>query len=603
MLTSTIRIGAPGNAVVPVGILGQNLEILANTSQTLLSDRLRNAKFFGPAHADTGIAPEWHPRPTVTLAGMRCELTRGMGYSGGGSEAQFIATFRPNINAMGIQQNNVAIHAGEKLEVELWAKPWHRPVQVDVGLTAAPIRGQTYASATLNIDSGYWKAYRTVLEIPRTDADAVFYITIRGEGMLWLDQAHLRPVGEPLVSKVVFDALRSMQVPVVRFPGGSVTTIYEWRHGTGDPARRPTMPSPVQKTSISYDFGTDEFLDLCIDQQIIPHLTINIGTGTPTDAAEWLHYCTRRLAEAGRADAPLYVHIGNEQDMVHESAHMTGPMYIAALRDFVPPVRKVCPQARLIAVGAEKSPGLRPEHDTPWRSLILEQAADLVDVLSMQVYKGQMRDNPADQQLNAVESARKLADVPAKLIADIRASGRNLGAACTEWNYWLNCGPSVPLEPFTALHAFFTAAVLNHFTRMAPALELSNFYQIFGGLGYLNRHGQTLDGGSMARLFTLYRPAYPGVRVAIDVASAPLIGSDACVDAIAMHNEQGLWILIANRHPDQPSRLSWAGVDTASAECEMLAATDPFSHLLPRPWRPDEPMPPLSIARLRLAAV
>lgn len=599
-MRTSLRLSSTPRFVVGAAVLGQNLEITTDTTHALLSDRLRNSKFLGPAHHQTGIAPEWLPRPTVTLAGTRCSLVAGMCYSG--NESQLIQTFRPYMKGMGIQQNRVAVAAGEKLEVVLWAKPWHQPVTLRVGVSAASVRAEPYAQASIQVNAGYWKRYTAVLDIPRSDDEATLFITIDGEGMVYIDQAHLRPLGAPHVNPATIDVLRSMHIPVLRFPGGSLTTVFDWRNSIGPVERRPATNNPVNKGRLEYDFGTDDYLALCLEQGITPHITVNIGTGTPDDAAQWAAYCADFFRKRGVEPPFAYFHVGNEQDMVHESAHMTGPMYVEALRDFVPGIRRAYPNLRIIALGAEKSPGLRTEFDTPWRQIVLSEAGDLVDVLSLQVYKGQYKDNPDDQHLNAVLSAGKLTATIQKLVDDIHASGRNLKASCTEWNYWITHSPGRPQEPFAAIHAFFVAGVLNRFARMAEHVELSSFYQVFGGLGYVHRRGTGIEALCLADVFRLYRPAFPGALLDLELPSPLLVENEPTLDAIALRNDAGVWALIANRSPVEPAQIDVSSVHATRPAAHLLAADDPSAQLRPQPCRPDDPMPPLSLLRLHWPA-
>ena len=38
-------------------------------------------------------------------------------------------------------------------------------------------------------------------------------------------------------------------------------------------------------------FGTDEFIQLCRKMGWTPMLTVNLGTGTPEEARNWVEYC------------------------------------------------------------------------------------------------------------------------------------------------------------------------------------------------------------------------------------------------------------------------------------------------------------------------
>ncbi len=89
------------------------------------------------------------------------------------------------------------------------------------------------------------------------------------------------------------EALRELKVPVLRWPGGCFADDYHWRDGIGDPAKRPTLiNNNWGGTQEDNSFGTHEFFDLCELAGIEPYLSVNIGSGTVQEAAQWIEYVT-----------------------------------------------------------------------------------------------------------------------------------------------------------------------------------------------------------------------------------------------------------------------------------------------------------------------
>ena len=150
-----------------------------------------------------------------------------------------------------------------------------------VGLRPLASRAPEYDAATIRVTAGYWKPYTALLTPMGDDDAAVFYLTVEEQGVVWLDQVHLWPEGEPAVRRELTEAWRSLHLPVLRFPGGCISANYHWVHGTGPRHLRPTLPDPVFKWQTDYEFGTDEYLALCHEQGIQPQITVNLGSGTP----------------------------------------------------------------------------------------------------------------------------------------------------------------------------------------------------------------------------------------------------------------------------------------------------------------------------------
>jgi alpha-N-arabinofuranosidase len=102
-----------------------------------------------------------------------------------------------------------------------------------------------------------------------------------------------------------------VQIPptVLRYPGGTNADFYEWRNGIGPlSSRRENATLTGRRERIR--LGTDEFLELAGRFGSEPLITVNVGTGTPQQAAAWVEYTNRRRGASG---PPVrYWEIGNE---------------------------------------------------------------------------------------------------------------------------------------------------------------------------------------------------------------------------------------------------------------------------------------------------
>jgi alpha-N-arabinofuranosidase len=88
-------------------------------------------------------------------------------------------------------------------------------------------------------------------------------------------------------------ALKDLQVPTVRWPGGCFADLYHWRKGIGPRGKRPATVNSAWCDVIDTNaFGTDEFMDLIQQIGSTPYVSINLGSGAPQEAAEWLEYMT-----------------------------------------------------------------------------------------------------------------------------------------------------------------------------------------------------------------------------------------------------------------------------------------------------------------------
>ncbi len=93
------------------------------------------------------------------------------------------------------------------------------------------------------------------------------------------------------IRKDVVAALRKINVPVLRWPGGCFADEYHWMDGIGPRNKRPTMINThwggvVEDNS----FGTHEFMELCAQLDCEPYVCGNVGSGTVQEMSQWVEY-------------------------------------------------------------------------------------------------------------------------------------------------------------------------------------------------------------------------------------------------------------------------------------------------------------------------
>ena len=85
----------------------------------------------------------------------------------------------------------------------------------------------------------------------------------------------------------VIRALKEINIPVLRWPGGCFADTYHWKDGIGPRADRPSIVN-VHWGGVTEDnsFGTHEFLDFCELIGAEPYVNLNVGSGTVREASE-----------------------------------------------------------------------------------------------------------------------------------------------------------------------------------------------------------------------------------------------------------------------------------------------------------------------------
>ena len=121
----------------------------------------------------------------------------------------------------------------------------------------------------------------------------------------------------------VVAALKNLNIPVLRWPGGCFADEYHWKDGIGPREKRPKVYNSHWGGVVENNhFGTHEFLDLCEQLGTEPYIGINVGSGTVKEMMEWIEYMTadtdapmavlRRANGRDKAWKVKYLGIGNE---------------------------------------------------------------------------------------------------------------------------------------------------------------------------------------------------------------------------------------------------------------------------------------------------
>jgi alpha-N-arabinofuranosidase len=121
----------------------------------------------------------------------------------------------------------------------------------------------------------------------------------------------------------VLQALKNLNIPVLRWPGGCFADEYHWKDGIGSREQRKEMINTHWGGVIENNhFGTHEFLMLCEMLDCEPYINGNVGSGTVQEMQEWMEYMTfdgkspmanlRRANGQEKAWKVKYFGIGNE---------------------------------------------------------------------------------------------------------------------------------------------------------------------------------------------------------------------------------------------------------------------------------------------------
>lgn len=493
----------------------------------------------------------------------------------GGAQSQRIQVVHHFGGERGIAQRGLLLEAGEMYRGSLWART------ADIG--AAVLRlvdAQTGAvlwqgEAQLSAD-GEWRKYAFEAAVHADCLDAEFQLCVCQQGTIWLDQLSLMPrsaIGG--IWKRVMEASGKLQSAIMRFPGGCFADCYHWRDGVGERDRRPTLVNRHWGGNEQNNFGTDEFIAFCRNTRTEPLICVNLGSGTPEEAADWVEYCNGGADTAMGALRAKHGHpepfgvtywgIGNETWATWEIGHMDAAAYAQRYLRFVEAMRAVDPAIRLMACGGD---GNSVSQD--WNRTVLQRAGHSADYLDLHFYAPQVYEQPnsmEDIYYATVLSTDKYERILLEAADIARALGAPTRLAVAEYNamYYNNSS-----REHTQEAAVFNAGLLNVFLRQAEMVHIGNFSDLVNGWQggcirsdrgriFLTPSYHVLELYSNARLARVLRcetdaPSLSAPKVGhVEARTAPLVDCAACLDS-----EGDVRVFVVNRHMRDGARVQLA---------------------------------------------
>ncbi len=126
---------------------------------------------------------------------------------------------------------------------------------------------------------------------------------------------------------------------------GNFSSYYDWRDGIGPLDRRLTMENIAWGIPEYNKFGTDEFLAFCKMVHAVPQFGLNMGSGTPLEAADWVRYIRQHYK------GKVIYELGNELYGKWQVGWVPVDQIAARTLAFSKAVRSVDPNAEIIATG------------------------------------------------------------------------------------------------------------------------------------------------------------------------------------------------------------------------------------------------------------
>jgi len=370
--------------------------------------------------------------------------------------------------------------------------------------------------------------------------------------------------------KDVLEAAKNLHVSQLRWPGGNFSSNYHWRDGIGPRDQRPPRLEMAWGTVESNRFGTHEFLDYCKLMGTEPYICTNMGTGSWTEAQEWVEYVnspldtavTRERKRNGRAEPwrVKYWGLGNEMDGGWQMGHKDVVEYSKFALEAAKLMKWTDPDIKLIAAGSSNY-GAGADW-IGWNRTTLDFLKNHADYLALHLYVGNTQNDYGDFVACAMELHDRIKT--AEGVIDAALSGvrnRKIYIAWDEWNVWYRArgnsqrGRKILEEHYNLEDALVVATFLNTFVNHAHILKMANMAQLVNVIApiFTNETGLYLQ--------TIYYPLQmfaantkgKALELFVDTPrySSRRFADVPYLDISASHDNGSLVINVVNRHRDQ----------------------------------------------------
>jgi alpha-L-arabinofuranosidase len=405
----------------------------------------------------------------------------------------------------------------------------------------------------------------------------------------------------------VVAALKDLRVPNVRWPGGCFADEYHWRNGIG-PQRNVTLNPNWGGVIEPNTFGSHEYMDFLDQIGAQAYVSVNVGSGTPREASEWLEYLTTAqpttLAKERAANGhptPYrigYLGIGNESWDC--GGNMSPEYYLSQMKIYSRFVRNFNPEQQdkqqmlKIAVG----PGGGEPRWTEWTEAIMKAYAQHtwsweINGLSMHSYTvGKWPPSYPSVGFGENDYAKILKftldmdDLIKKhsAIMDKYDPEKKVALVVDEWGSWYaplpGSNPGFLVQQNSLRDAILAALNINIFARHADRVRMANIAQMINVLQAMiltDKEKIVLTPTYYA--YKMYVPFQDAtfVPVAFDAGAYTQDGATLPrLDAIAAKDKGGrLWLEVTNIDPNEGAEveLNVAGIAVESVAGQTLTAS------------------------------
>lgn len=453
-------------------------------------------------------------------------------------------------------------------------------------------------SAEASADAGFDAVLTVRADTPAAKIDRNIYghfVEHLGRGVyegIWVGEGSPIPNTRGIRNDVV-NAIKRLNPPVVRWPGGCYADIYHWRDGVGPRDQRPARANTSWGKAETNAFGTHEFMDFISQIGAKPFVSVNVGTGTPAEAKAWIEYMTapedspaaaERIKNGRREPWELpFVGVGNESWGC--GGMMRADFYADQFRLFQSFLGTSSgPKAMMIASGADTDDYLWTEKVLAkamnWREkpapLLYDIPDPIMGGLSLHFYalpganwdvSGDAINFAEDQWFSNLKRASTIDELISAhaAIMDRFDPTRKVAMVVDEWGTWFKSTPgaSALWQQNTLRDAMVAGLTLNIFHKHSDRVRMANIAQMVNVLqAMILTRGEQMILTPSYHVFEMYKVHQDAINLPVEISTPGYSYHGDSIPALsvsASRDQRGLvHISIVNLDPHRPAKIDAA---------------------------------------------
>ena len=421
-------------------------------------------------------------------------------------------------------------------------------------------------------------------------------------GGIWVGENSPIPNTRGIRNDVV-KALKDIQIPNLRWPGGCFADEYHWMDGIGPRASRPKMINThwggvVEDNS----FGTHEFLDLCEQLACEPYICGNVGSGSVEEMSKWIEYMTfdgespmANLRKANGREKPWSVKffgVGNENWGC--GGDMTADFYADLYRRYAIYCRNYGDNKLYKIAGGSNV------DDYYWTETLMKNVGNKMHALSLHHYtvpnnwsdKGSATQFDEREYFTTIQKAYYMKELVEKhsAIMDKYDPKKQIALVPDEWGVWHNVEPGTNpgflYQQNTMRDAMVASVTLDIFNQNCDRVKIANIAQMVNVLqSVILTDEEKMLLTPTYWVFYLYKVHQDATMLPVSISSSAKYAMDGQivepVSASASRDANGkIHITLTNVDPGKAQKISCEllGVNAKSIKGQILTSSEISDH-------------------------